>query len=539
MFEWETGRVPFGGSKPEEIAYQHLEATPPKLGGFLRKTTFGVETLISTCLQKSPSARFQSYSAFREALHDAARSRGVNLRGNCTPERRFSLPLVGAQEIDRKGFPNAVRGRGELAVGELSDVEPYLREADALCGLGEWKKAEDILVQLYIPEMSRGLPDIPLHQSIAMNLALCMIERGRPAEAIRVLSTISDAKDKPAEYFVNLSRALLHSGRPVESESAAHDGLRIYRDDRDLLGNLTLALVVQSRYSEAKMTAERRLSLSRDIHSLEELGLVHLGLGKAAEDADYPGAVKHFGSALCLLNEAKALNPRYLPCRLNLARAWFDLENYVRASQELDEIAHLPLSQAWAETWAVARAECINRVALFKECWQFCDKWLEKFPESIRLQRIRAETRADYCIGKETEGNRIVDSTSWKFFADIVTQPNQRTASDFRYLARIKEWIGEVDVAFSLLDEAEKLQPGKWEVPFNRASFYWGLKDLPAALSNAETACGLGLWRPQTWRLLAIIQRDMGLNSKAEESEHRAEQIVATREQLSRSVGSS
>lgn len=536
MFEWETGRIPFEGSTREEIAYLHIEAIPPKLDGFLRKTVFGVESLIANCLQKSPSARFQDYSALRQALHDAARSRGVNLRGNYAPERRFSLPLVGAQEIRRENFPNAVRGTKGLAIIKRSDSEPYIREAATLSALGEWSKAKDILLGFYIPEMFREVPDDPLQQGIAVNLAQCLTNLGKPEEAILALNTIAKATDKPPEYFVNLSFALLKAGRWDESESAAQDGLRLYRDDRDLLGNLTLALVAQSRYSDAKVIAERRLSLSRDVHSLEELAHVHSGIGNAKKETDYPEAVKHFGAALRLLYESKSLNARYLPSRFNLAKAWFDIEDYVRASGELNEIMQLPLSLAWGELCVVRMAECMNRVALFEKCCQFCETWLERFPDSIGLQRIRAETLADYNIGKFEEGTRIVERDFLKFFSDIVMRPDQRTASDFRYLARIKEWMGEVEEAFSLLAEAEKLQPGHWEVPFDRASIHWGLQEFRDALSYAEVACGLGPWCGQTWRLLSAIQQEMGLRTKAVESERRAGYISETRKELSRSV---
>ncbi len=59
------------------------------------------------------------------------------------------------------------------------------------------------------------------------------------------------------------------------------------------------------------------------------------------------------------------------------------------------------------------------------------------------------------------------------FFTDVIRRPDRRKATDFIYMGRIKEWIGEIDEAFSLFDEAEKLAPRAWGVPYYQALTYW------------------------------------------------------------------
>jgi len=456
MFEWEVGSVPFLGASPEEIAFKHLEVAPPRLGRFFKKTAFGADKIIARCLEKKPTDRFQDYTELRRTLRSAACSRGVDLDGNYVPHRRHSLPLVGAGEIDKKGFPRKVVGRGEYAIVEMEDLEPYLREAQVLCGAGEWEKAAKILKRVCVRSMFEKLPDFLMYQLVAANLGLCLINLGRIDEALDVLRSISHAKKKPPEYFLNLSRALLRRNA-VEAERVVREGLKEYPHDHEILGNLTVALLEQRKLAEAKAAAEKRLQFSRDVHSLDEMGAVLLMIGGVARHSDYPSAAKNYAGALRCLRNAKSLNPRYLVARFNLARTWFQLEEYGRSAEELNDIARLNLPSAYVELWAAQKAECMDRTALFEECRKFCDEWLNKIPKSIMLERIRAECMTDYFIGQEEAETRIVERCALEFFTDIIMRPDQRKSTDLIYMGRIKEWIGEVEEAFSLFEEAENL----------------------------------------------------------------------------------
>jgi tetratricopeptide (TPR) repeat protein len=535
MFEWETGNIPFTGNSAEEIAYKHLEVPLPKLGGLFKKTTFGAEKIIASCLKKRPADRFRDYAELRRELRNAARSRGVSLEANYEAHRRYSLPLVGADQIDKKGFPNAVIGEGDYIAVETDDLAPYLKEAEVLCGIGEWEKAAAILQRVFVRDIFEKLPDFPMHQLIVANLGRCLVNLGRTDEALGILHTISQAKKKVPEYFLNLSAALL-GHNAIEAEQVAREGLNEYLGEPGILGNLTLALLEQSKLTEAKAAAEKRLQISKDVHSLDEMAVVLLKIGNLARDTDYPSAAKNYAGALsCLLNAA-SLNPRYLGARFNLARAWFQLEEYGRSAEELNDIARLNLSSAYAELWATQKAECMDRTALFEECRKFCEEWLKKMPKSIRLQRIRAECMTDYFIGKEKDGVRIVERGALEFFSEIIKRPDQRKATDLVYMGRIKEWIGELDEAFLLFDEAENLEPSKWETSYCRAMAYWRLKEFESALACAKKACTRGPWNPKTWSVLSLIQKSTGMEKEAQEYERKANAVGAKREELRRSV---
>jgi serine/threonine protein kinase/Flp pilus assembly protein TadD len=536
MYEWEAGHPPFTGRTPEEIAYQHIQGSAPRLGGFLKRTKFGAEKVIARCLEKKPDDRYRTYAEFRKALRECALPRRIDYHP-FQAKRRFSIPLVGAGEIQRSGFKEEVRGSKGYAVVKMRDVLPYLKEADILCELEEWERAHEILTRLYIPEMVSAQPDFEQHQHITVNLGLCLTRMSRNSEAIQVLSSIGSAARKPVAYFVNLTLALVQAGNDAQVEIVAREGLALYPEDPDILGNLALAMMGQRKDSEALDVAQRRLTLSRNIHSIEELALAHMGLAQRALDSEFPRAVQHLALSVKLLSEAKQINPQYVSARLNLAKSYFLLESYQAASDELGNIGQLRVDKSTPALRALMYAECLNRVAAFKECVEFCDKWLQSVPSFVELQRVRAETIVDgYCIGAEKDGARIVEAQTLEFFTTIVENADKRRASDFRYLARLKEWMGDVQTALDLLDKAEQLEPNHWEVSFNRAVFYLHVGEGKTALYHAQKACNLGPWRPQTWRLISVIQDSAQMKPEAEESRLRAEKLTRRRSDVLRSA---
>jgi Flp pilus assembly protein TadD len=180
-------------------------------------------------------------------------------------------------------------------------------------------------------------------------------------------------------------------------------------------------------------------------------------------------------------------------------------------------------------------AECLNRVAAFKECLTFCDKRLTERPDRIGLQRVRAETLVDaYVIGKEKDGVRIVEKSSLEFFTKIVTDEKHRTTSDLHYLARLKEWTGDVNGAFELINRAEELESKHWANSFNRAVFYWHIGDSISAVRHGQRACALAPWRPQPWRLVGTIQDSRGEKREAQSSRDRAEEVEQSRVRAAR-----
>lgn len=67
FFEMLTGRTPFVGKTPPELAYQHVHAPIPQLPGYL----LGLQPLVNRLLAKKPEERFQSAAQLAQTLRPA------------------------------------------------------------------------------------------------------------------------------------------------------------------------------------------------------------------------------------------------------------------------------------------------------------------------------------------------------------------------------------------------------------------------------------------------------------------------------------
>ena len=546
MYEWEGGSCPFTGTTAEEIYLKHLSEAPAPLGSFFKKTTFGAERLIRECLEKDPTKRPPDYASLDLALEEAAKKRNISYR-KFLPGMRYAMPMVGARtygdcvESD-KGAWNATETR---RIVERSEIEQFMREADALLAVGDYKKAEGILGSLFVPEMVTAVPDYPHNQSVAIGYALCLVELGRADEAIKALECLSAAKEKPAEYFVNLSLALIRKSDHSASASIALDGLRLYPDDQDLIGNLLVAQTAIGAFEAAAETAKIRLAHKRDVHSLHEVGALHCKYADSIRELNWPLAVKNLTRAVGLLSEAKELNPRYLPAWFQLTIALEAMTAYAQCSAEIVDMREMPLHDSDRIFLAYLTARCFDRVNDHKGCLKFCDDWLKGIGEIqetnpktryniVRLERVRAATIADgFCIGRmTTNGKRVIVPDVAEFFAQIVRDEQMREPGDFCYLARFHEWTEKYEEAEAVLIQGQSLYPEYWEIPFQRAAFRVRAGGYSGTIDSAEHATQLAPWKTQTWRLLGQVYSGLGRSGQAEIAEDRAKEVQRVREQL-------
>lgn len=535
LFEWETGRPPFIGDTPRAIAEGHLYARPPRLRGPLRRTAFGAESVILRCLEKNPADRFKNYAELLAALEVAAAARRVPIT-DAVPKPRYKLPPIGAGGV-RQAFesgvgaiPHVKSRDGSFVVAEFSDIEPFLRESEVLLGMHEWGKAEQILARLYVPEMPL---DLQFNASIAVNYSLCLVNLGRAPEAVAILNRFKDVHKKPCAYYVNHSLALLQCEDAPAAEAVAQEGLAVFHDDPDLLGNLVIAQHHLRKLPEALETARRRLAQGRNVHALEEVASVLWDVARELEDRDLLAAVGYYGEARSLLEEAKVLNPRFVTARASLAGILMDLGFISEALQEISEVWEHRPHRLVGRSLAMTAARALDRSAAHRECVDLCDRWLKEFPEDVELQRIRAETIVDgFCIGKEREGVRVVERTSLAFFESVVANRAARKTGDLLYLARLREWMGDLKAAKALAAEAREEKPAWWEPPFVLAGFEWHEGNVDACRELLLVAAALAPWRPQPWRLLAVVLRSAGLSDEAANAAAKAEDIARQRDIL-------
>lgn len=550
MYEWEAGSCPFTGTTAEEVVLKHLFETPAPLGSFFRKTTFGVEGLIRECLEKDPAKRLPDYASLDLALAEAAKKWNIHYR-NYLPSVRYAMPMVGARAFldhveSDKGIRNAA---GTYRVVEYSEIEQFIQEAQALTSVGDYSKAAEIYGSLFVPEMVTAVPDSPLNQHVAINYALCLTALARAEEAIKALECLSAANKKPAGYFVNLSLAQIKQSDHRAAASTALDGLRLYPDDQDLIGNLLTAQTAVGAFGEAAETAKIRLSHKRDVHSLHEVAALHCKYAESIRELDWPLAVKNLKYAVGLLREAKELNPRHLQVLLQLPIALEAMTAYDQCSAEIVAAKEMPLHVSDRVFLAYLFARCLDRVNDHKGCLKFCDDWLKRIADvqatnpvprynKVRLERVRAVTIADgFCIGRMTDdGKRVIVPGPAEFFAQIVRDEQMREPGDFCYLARFYEWTEKYEEAEAVLTQAQSLYPHYWEIPFQRADFRFRAGDYSRALDSAEKATQLAPWKSQTWKLLWMVDDRLGRAVQAEGAKKQAAEVQRVREQLAAEI---
>lgn len=550
MYEWDTGSWPFSGSNAEEVQLKHLFQAPAPLGGRLRKSAFGADEVILTCLEKDPAKRFSDYASLDSALSDAARGRGIRYSA-FRPSLRYKMPMVGAGEFGRRMKPSqtvAWNKEGTYAVVEQEEIEEYLQEAQALSAIGDHRKAVEIYGSLFVPEVVTAVPDHPRNQRVAINYADCLIALGRTSEAIAALRCLAAATTKPAEYFVNLSLAQLKCHEYALAAMTAHEGLQVYRGDQDLVGNLLIAQTAIGEFAQAAETAKSRLQVKRDVHSLHEVAVLYCKYAGSIREREWPLAVKNLRYAVDLLREARLLNPRYLPVRIQLPIALEAVTAFTQCSDEIADTKDLSMHLSDRIFLASLVARCLDGMGAHKECWEFCDRWLKHIADIehsnsvprhsiVSIERVRAVTITDgYCIGKMKDGQRVIAPVAAKFFAHIVRDTELRRPDDFCYLARLHEWMEEYERAYAVLGDGESLFPEHWEFAFNRAAFRVRAGDYPGALQPAELATESAPWKPQAWRLLAKALDGAGRTSESSRATIRAEEVHRVRTEIAAEI---
>ena len=322
LFEMETVATPFTGRTVVEVAQQHLTSSPPRLGGLFKKTKLGLEDVIKKCLEKNPAKRYDTYANLESELIAIAKKRGFNLAG-CETATRYQRSVLGKGNEERNSNLKTVKKTivGDFAYSIISadDHKKYWSEAANLIALNRFREAEALLQPYYTPEIFKPNDQWHKGHSMALNYAYALQRiDGRIAEALDVFTLLEQTVSKPAEFFANYSLALLQNGDANKAQSICNAGLISYPDDLDIIGNHTIALRQIGEFDAAYQSASRRLSLRRDVHSLEEAVSVLTVLRNAKRVTNLPEAITAAKEAGALIQEGLNLNPRF--CSILLAR---------------------------------------------------------------------------------------------------------------------------------------------------------------------------------------------------------------------------
>ena len=529
MHEMETGHPPFRGRTVEEIATQHLQAPPPRLGGFLRRTNLGLESVIERCLNKKPQERYESYDQLFADVSRAAQRRGVRVGADC-PCLRAHRPPLGLSEFRKTFLPRMLKAGAKVGVIEFDDLKPYIKEFDALVLLGKWSEAKEIIESLYFPELSAPSQPWHLGHDLAVNFALCLTKCGKAPEAVKVLSPLSDMVDQPATYYVNHSLALLHTRSYVAAESLCTAGLQRFPRDKDLLGNYVIALQSQNKLSEAIAYLETLLAHGRDVHFLETAASVVNRLAEEAGEQDWVTSVKYRKRALDLLSEAKQQNPRFATARYSLASMLFDLEQYQAAADEYWEVAKLCGKRTVLADLAIGRiARILLEMGAADKSIEFCKKWIPEVGDATELTRSMSMALTEGHVTRD--GRRIVVRQALDFFTSAV-ESDSAHVEDFCYLADLLGRMDRYEEAYSLLSRARRKFPHAWLVPYYRGLVQYQQGTNEDAIRSLTEAARLAPCRSDPDWKMGQVYKSLGDNQMAAQCQGRSESKKAQRQKV-------
>lgn len=525
MYEWETGTPPFIGNSPQEIALQHLKNKPKTLRRLFKSTNYKVEKIIEKCLEKDPDKRFQNYSDLIDAFQSIATR--YSTFNKFKIRERYKVPLVGkdefSQEIKEKKIKGIFKKEGKYAVIEQSEIEPYLKEAQNLILLGDYEKAKNILERFYIYDLFKKNPDYYFVQHICINLALALRYLGEVDNAISVLKTLESANSKPDTFYLNLSMLYLLKNDYPKAENLCKQGLKSFPDDNEILGNLTISLLNQNKLIDAKKTATKRISISRNVNSLEEFAAVLNRLADSQKNKEFPSAINNYKKALIYLEEAKQLNPNFETAQLSVANILYKLKKYEKSSEEATKVCNMSKVKTNVESSLYYVARNLLWMSAFEVCKKFCEKWLKVYTECVSLKRILSQTLVEgYVLGNYHNGARVIERSSLEFFTNIIKDEVQRLPSDFAYLAQIHAWMGDTEnlnYSNKLLLQGISLYPDYWKFDFMLASIYQEYKYYDDALEYAMKSIMKAPWRESNYFLIASIYKDIGDSANANKYE--------------------
>ena len=526
MFELETGSPPFTGSI-QEIAAKHLSVSPPKLGGLFRQTTLGLERVINRCLAKDPNARYATYEELERDLLTVAKRRNFALN-RCVISERYERHQLGkGNAAQQQAIVNAsVKGK-DVVLLEFDDMAPYLEEAGNLIALGRYKEAEVLLHPCYVPELIKGATSWHFGHSCAETYAFCLQHiSDRLDEAVDIYAVLSPVQEKPAEFYVNYSLALLRASKWANAKNVCQRGLAHFPDDLDLLGNYTISLRSCGDIEEAQIVAMRRLAMRRDVHSIEEAVGVLRVQRNCLRNRDLPKAISLAETEYNLIREGLTLNPRFPSLRLTeiqLLRFAYAENKALEACQTMINDEQIPAT--YRQLAFLEMVEEIGESEHFKTALELIDKFMnENLPTTVqeRLFFIQWRIYADKCmIGRDSQsGERIV-------IQEVVDYFLAKGEREYPYpvmTARVLEWIGHVDEAEALLRGVINDSEDSWGARRELALLLQRAGRFKEAISEANGLVEEAPWRAESYNTLSFVADKGGDTKLASEAKKRTTQ---------------
>jgi tetratricopeptide (TPR) repeat protein len=328
-----------------------------------------------------------------------------------------------------------------------------------------------------------------------------------------------------AEFFANYSLALFHTQSWKDAEEICARGLKIYPRNKSIIGNLTFAHIQLGQIADALRTAETRLSISRDVHSLEITALAVKSCADKIANRDWKTAASYYARAVSLLDEAKQRNPRYASARCNRAQILLKLKDYENASNEFRNLIE-SCKQGSPITFIClgGYAEILRQLGELEKCVDFCKEWLPVVDTSPFLRRVLAMALTEFYV--EKDGEKIVVKEALLFFEGSVEEHDGSWIEDFCYLADLYARMGRFSESYNLLVAAEQRFPGHWMQQHYRALIQSYENHFGDALKSLKEAIERAPFQSEPWWLVAQIQHRLGVNTEAETARRNSKKVA-------------
>ncbi|GER89287.1 hypothetical protein KDW_34490 [Dictyobacter vulcani] len=112
LYELLSGRPPFSGSNPLEVAQMHIRQTFPALRKLCPDIPVALVSVVNQALSRDPDARFQSVRELGEAFTQA--SIGATQSVPVVRMQRMNAPAQNSQEMPRQGSTMGTTGNSFL-----------------------------------------------------------------------------------------------------------------------------------------------------------------------------------------------------------------------------------------------------------------------------------------------------------------------------------------------------------------------------------------------------------------------------------------